>query len=196
VLTIPHPIIGVVGTLQYWIDFQLLRDIALARPEWSLVLIGPRGRLGRLDLVEGLPNVHVLGRRPYDTVPSYVKAFDVCLNPYVLDGTAENCSPLKLYEYVASGKPVVSVDMPEARQFGDAVLVGRGLDDMMAKIEQAMDPSVNTLKSVSARMGAALPHSWSTRLQNMEDVLWQVWRQAEERNLRTSSVPAAAARQE
>lgn len=196
VAALPRPIIGVVGTLQYWIDFQLLREIAQARPQWSLVLVGPRGRLGQVDLVEGLPNVHVLGRRPYDTVPAYVKAFDVCLNPYVLDGTAENCSPLKLYEYVASGKPVVSVDMPEARQFGDAVLIGRGLDDMIAKIEQALAPSMNTPAAVSARMDAALPHSWASRLQNMEAVLWQVWRQAEARDVSTSTVPAAAARQE
>ncbi len=196
VAALPHPVIGVVGTLQYWIDFQLLRDIALARPHWSIVLVGPRGRLGRLDLVEGLPNVHVLGRRPYDTVPAYVKSFDVCLNPYVLDGTAENCSPLKLYEYVASGKPVVSVDMPEARQFGDAVLIGGGLDHMLATIERALEPPMRAPNAVSARMAAAEPHSWSSRLQTMEDVLWQVWRARQPSDLSTSSVPAAAERQE
>ena len=98
--TIPHPVIGFLGSVQYWIDMELLRYLALARPDWSLVLIGPVGRLARVSVVERLPNVHVLGRRPYEHLPSYLKGFDVCLNPYRVGELANNCSPLKLYEYL------------------------------------------------------------------------------------------------
>jgi glycosyltransferase involved in cell wall biosynthesis len=194
---LPHPIIGVVGTLQYWIDFDLIRFLSEKRPDWSFVLIGPRGRLARTDRIVGRPNVHVLGRRPYEVLPSYVKAFDVCLNPYVLDGTALNCSPLKLYEYLASGKPVVSVDMPEARKFGDVVLIGSTYDDVLAQLERALTPPETTAAAAARRMAAVAGHSWESRFEQMEAALWRASgarRHPSEAN--TLSVPSAAARHE
>ena len=117
--------------------------------------------------------MQLFGRRPYDELPSYLKGFDVCLNPYVLDGTALNCSPLKLYEYIASGKPVVSVDMPEARRFGDTVLIGRNYDEILSQLERALDPSQTSAAAVASRMTAAAPHSWEARFQQMEAALWR-----------------------
>lgn len=193
----PRPVIGVVGTLQYWIDFDLIRYLAEKRPGWSFVLIGPRGRLARADKVERLANVHLLGRRPYADLPSYVKGFDVCLNPYVLDDTASNCSPLKLYEYLASGKPVVSVDMPEARRFGSAVLIGNTYEDLLAQIERALDPAESGESAAGARMAAVAPHSWESRFQQMEAALWRVYGQSRySSEANTFSVPSAAARHE
>jgi len=170
---LPKPIVGVVGTLQYWIDFELLRFLAERRPEWTFVLIGPVGRrrLARIDRVAGLPNVHVLGRRPYADLPSYMRAFDVCLNPYLLDETARNCSPLKLYEYLASGKPVVSVDMSEARQFAPLVGIGRTYDEVLARIEESLGPEATSAAAVRARMDAAAPHSWDRRFEAMDAAL-------------------------
>jgi glycosyltransferase involved in cell wall biosynthesis len=194
---LPRPVVGLIGTLQYWIDFDLIRYLAKKRPAWSFVLIGPRGRLARTDKVEDCANVHLLGRRPYDDLPTYVKGFDVCLNPYVLDGTALNCSPLKLYEYLASGKPVVSVDMPEARRFGSAVLIGTTYDEILARLEEALDPVESGPAAAAARMSAVAPHSWEARFQQMEAVLWRACqRDRYESEAKTFSVPSAAARHE
>lgn len=166
-----RPVIGVVGTLQYWIDFDLIRYLAEQRPAWSFALIGPRGRLARTDKIEHLPNVHLLGRRPYDELPSYVRGLDVCLNPYVLDDTALNCSPLKLYEYVASGRPVVSVDMPEAHKFADVIGIGRSYEDVLARLEEALKPEATSDRAIQTRMQAARGHSWNARLTEMEEAL-------------------------
>jgi glycosyltransferase involved in cell wall biosynthesis len=167
---IPRPVIGFLGSIQYWLDFDLLRSLALARPEWSFVLIGPTGRLAAVHKIALLPNVHLLGRKPYAALPSYLKAFDVCLNPYLQDETARHCSPLKLYEYLAAGKPVVSVDMPEARKFGGVVAIGRTYQEILSRLAEIVarpdDP-----RQVAARITAVAAHSWDHRFRDLERVL-------------------------
>jgi glycosyltransferase involved in cell wall biosynthesis len=167
----PRPIIGFVGSLQYWIDFNLLRFLARSRPNWSFVLIGPVGRLAEISKLKGFPNVHVLGPRPYVELPSFVKAFDVCLNPYVVDELAANCSPLKLYEYLASGKPVVSVDMPAANEFNGVVAIGRDYAEILAKIDEMLNTPDPDGRLAADRMAAVAPHSWENRFRALESVL-------------------------
>jgi len=168
---IPRPVIGFIGSLQYWIDFDLLRFLAQARPRWSFVLVGPVGRLAKVAKLRGLANVHLLGRRPYAALPSYFRAFDVCLNPYVVDDLARHCSPLKLYEYLASGKPVVSVDMPEARKFERVVGIGRTYADVLARLEEALAGPADDDRPTQARMAAVAPHSWECRFRELETAL-------------------------
>jgi len=171
--TIPRPIIGFLGSVQYWLDFDLLRFLALARPRWSFVFVGPVGRLAQAEKIQALPNVYLLGRKPYDDLPSYLKGFDVCLNPYLTDDTALNCSPLKLYEYLASGKPVVSVDMPEARKFNGMVRIGRNYEELLRLLDETVKPVADSQESSLARIQAVEPHSWDHRFRHLEAVLAQ-----------------------
>jgi glycosyltransferase involved in cell wall biosynthesis len=163
--------VGFLGSVQYWIDFDLIRFLALARPAWSFVLIGPRGRLARVEKIARLPNVHLLGARAYETLPSYLSGFDVCLNPYVLDEVARHCSPLKLYEYLASGKPVVSVDMPEARKFAEVIAIGGGYDEILRRLDAALARPDGDPAARRARLRAAAPHSWDRRFRDLEAAL-------------------------
>jgi glycosyltransferase involved in cell wall biosynthesis len=193
--TLTRPIVGVIGTLQYWIDFDLIRYLAERRPTWSFVLIGPRGRLARTDKVEHLANVHFMGRRPYADLPSFARGFNVCLNPYVMDDTALNCSPLKLYEYVASGRPVVSVDMPEARKFADVIGIGTSYEDVLTKLEDALGPDALDPTAVASRMRAAAAHSWTARLAEMEQALDDVIASCDQQSAsKMAAVRSAAAR--
>jgi len=169
--SIPHPIVGFLGSIQYWIDMDLLRFLALARPDWSFALIGPIGRLTRIKKIENLPNVHLLGRKGYDELPAYLKAFDVCLNPYILDETAMNCSPLKLYEYLASGKPVVSVDMPEARQFDGFVRIGRTYEDILKHLDDLVLGEPERQETVGNQVRAVEGCSWNHRFYQLEKTL-------------------------
>jgi glycosyltransferase involved in cell wall biosynthesis len=168
--SLPRPVIGFLGSVMYWLDFDLLRFLALARPKWSFAFVGPVGRLADLDKIR-LPNVHLLGRKAYADVPAYVKGFDVCLNPYLMDETAENCSPLKLYEYLASGRPVVSTDMPEARKFQDVIGIGGNPQDILMRLEEALAPGATTPDAVARRLAVARPHSWDARFASTEQVL-------------------------
>lgn len=168
---IPQPIIGFLGTIQYWVDFDLLRFLAIERPQWSFVLIGPKGRLARVEKIENLPNVYLLGRKRYEDLPFYLKAFNVCLNPYVVDTTAMNCSPLKLYEYLATGKPVVSVDMPEARKFDGSVRIGQDYQEILRLLEYAITQEEENQEVIAARIRAVEQHSWHSRYQQLEAAL-------------------------
>jgi glycosyltransferase involved in cell wall biosynthesis len=168
---LPHPVIGFIGSLQYWIDFDLLRFLAESRPRWSFVLVGPVGRLAPVAKLRDHPNVHLLGRRAYAELPSYLRAFDACLNPYVVDDLARHCSPLKLYEYLASGKPVVSVDMPEARKFARVVGIGRTYAEVLTRLEEAVAGGADDERRAAARLAAVVPHSWDGRFRELEAAL-------------------------
>jgi glycosyltransferase involved in cell wall biosynthesis len=165
------PVVGYLGTLNYWIDTHLLGRLAREHPNWTLVLVGPHDLLADLSPLEGLPNVIRTGRVPYADLPGYVKVFDVCVNPYVLDGVAEHCSPLKLYEYLASGKPVVSVDMPEARQFAGLVHIARDSDEFIRLVEGAIADGDG---DSAARMEEARNHTWRKRFADVSAALADV----------------------
>src|SRR5207248_1936245 len=106
--SIPAPRLGFVGHIHYWIDLKLIRYLAEKRPHWSFVLLGPVAPLADIRQIRNLPNVHLLGRKSALQIPAYLQGMDCCLNPYVMGDIAENCSPLKLYEYLAAGKCVIS----------------------------------------------------------------------------------------
>src|SRR5574341_1008306 len=163
-----HPVIGYLGGINYWIDTTLLARIARQHPDWTLALVGPAYALADLKPLDRLPNVVMTGRVPYEAVPCYVKAFDVCVNPYVLDQVAEHCSPLKLYEYLAAGKPVVSVDMPEAHQFRDLVAIAHSPDEFVALVEQAVTQPDGR---AADRIRVAHRHTWDQRFEAVASAL-------------------------
>lgn len=157
---IKHPVIGYLGGINYWIDTPLLARIACEHPDWTVALVGPAALLANLAPLENLPNVVMTGRVPYEDVPGYVRAFDVCVNPYILDEVAEHCSPLKLYEYLATGKPVVSVDMPEVHQFKNLVAIAHSPDEFVQMVEQAV---VQDNDLAEQRIAEAHRHTWERR---------------------------------
>jgi glycosyltransferase involved in cell wall biosynthesis len=163
---IKRPIIGFLGSISYWLDMSLIRHIALSHTEWSIVMIGPvRTDVSR---IASLPNVHFLGRKDYQELPKYLKAFDVCMNPYILDGVAEGCSPLKLYEYLASGKPIVSVDMPEVRKFDGLVRIAKSAGEFVSHIESALQEDKSL---VMERIKESEKHSWDERFRQVESIV-------------------------
>jgi glycosyltransferase involved in cell wall biosynthesis len=165
------PIIGFLGSVQYWLDFDLIRDIAVLRPSWSIVLIGPVGRLAKIEKISGLSNIHILGKRVYGVLPSYIRAWDVCINPYILNKTAENCSPLKLYEYLATGKPIVSVDMPEARKFERIIGIAGGAEDFVRHLDGIIASLPEDPAKIQERINSVENHSWDHRFKELEAVL-------------------------
>jgi len=163
---IKRPIVGFLGSISYWLDIPLIRHIALSHTEWSIVMIGPvRANVSK---IAPLPNVHLLGRKDYQELPRYLKAFDVCINPYILDGVAEGCSPLKLYEYLATGKPIVSVDMPEARKFDGLVRIARSTEEFVLHIESALQEDKSLIRE---RIKESEKHSWDERFRQVESIV-------------------------
>lgn len=161
----PHPVIGFVGVIQDWIDLGLISELAQRRPAWSFVLVGPAGPGVDLHPLHRLPNVHLLGRREKEVLPSYFKGFDVCLNPFRLNKLTATVSPLKFYEYLASGKPIVSVPLPEVKPFSSIVEIAQTPNEFLKKIEAAI--TSETLERRTARIKAAEENSWEQRVTEM-----------------------------
>jgi glycosyltransferase involved in cell wall biosynthesis len=136
IAALPRPILGFFGLIEDWIDLGLIRHLAERRPDWSIVLIG-RSTVDMSSL-ESLPNVHLLGRRPYAELPRYAKAFDVGLCPFVTNELTRNINPIKLREYLSAGLPVVSSGIPEATAYGASSTLAFDHDQFLSACEAAI----------------------------------------------------------
>ncbi len=171
---LPGPLVGYIGAIAEWVDLELIRDAARLRPGWSFVLVGPAfsgaisGDSSALALLDGVPNVHLTGPRPYHEVPAYLEAFDVAVIPFKLNGLTEDTNPIKLYEYLAAGKPVVSTPLPEASTV-DGVLIADTAEAYVAQVQTALadgDPD-----AVARRCATAACNSWEVRAEEAWAVL-------------------------
>jgi glycosyltransferase involved in cell wall biosynthesis len=114
---LPKPVIGFHGLLADWVDFELIKKIAAHFKNGSVVLIGKIAvdAERKIKILDGIPNVHFLGRQPYADLPAFCKGFDVALNPFIVNDLTLAANPLKVREYLAAGLEVVSSDIPEVR---------------------------------------------------------------------------------
>jgi glycosyltransferase involved in cell wall biosynthesis len=162
---ISHPIAGFVGNVTaYKLDFDLLVQVARARPEWSFVLLGPVGRgdpSTDVSQFTALPNLHLLGPRPYAELPRYVKAFDVCLIPFNQNESTRGSLPMKFFEYLAAGKPVVATDLPSLAEFRDYFYPANGAAEFASALSAA---SQETSDRSNARVRLADKYSWDKRM--------------------------------
>jgi len=134
---IPKPIIGYYGAISSWFDVGLIEETARRRPDWHFVLIGHShgAELGALTL---LPNVHLMGEQPYTSLPGYLAAFDVCCIPFRLNDLTRATDPVKFYEYLCSGKPIVSVRLPELADYADCVYFADSPDECVEAISKGL----------------------------------------------------------
>lgn len=164
---LPQPVIGFFGLLADWIDVQLLAFLATQRPSWTLLLVGHVGTdVADLSV---LPNVVFVGPQPYDTLPGWAKAFAVAVMPYRLNRQVLNSNPLKLREYLATGKPVVSVTTPEVQRFAPHVRLADTPAAFLAEVEAALRH--DTLAQRAARQEAVRHLSWDARVAEVLEVV-------------------------
>jgi glycosyltransferase involved in cell wall biosynthesis len=164
VAQLSQPVLGFAGNfLPSKVDFGLVEEIADARPDWTLLLIGPSPTEARdrLEALAARTNVHWLGLKRYEDLPHYVAAFDVALIPYLENEYTRSCFPLKLYEYLAAGKPVVASGLPELEGMEPDVVVTRGVQAFVRAVESAM--SLRGRADVERRMAIAARNTWETR---------------------------------
>jgi len=165
---LPRPVVGFIGSLYDWVDQELIVDMAGHRPDWSFVLVGKI--MTDVATLRRAPNVHLLGNKPHAELPRYCRAFDVGIIPYRLgDPRMQSVNPLKLREYLASGLPVVSVDLPEARHVDADALIAAGAEGFIAAIEQVM--RADNPDRRRARSDRMRSESWETRVAGIERVL-------------------------
>ena len=168
------PLIGYSGHISSRLDLPLLRQIALARPTWQFVFAGsedPRGCEEELTALKAQPNVHFLGVLPVEDVPHSIAACDVCLIPYHVTDETLSISSLKLFEYLAAGKPVVSARVPAAEEHSAVVRIAEGkADSWIHGLETAL-AARSIPPQVAARQTVASGNSWTKRVGQIEEAL-------------------------
>jgi glycosyltransferase involved in cell wall biosynthesis len=157
---LPRPVVGYFGSIHQWIDVDLIEWLARERPQWSFLLVGHAA----MDIsgLRALGNVLLVGAQPYADLPAWAKAFDVAIIPYRHNRQVENANPLKLREYLATGKPVVSVSNPEIDKFSRWVRIAEGREAFLAAIEDALNH--DSADAVAERIAAVADQTWDHRV--------------------------------
>jgi len=169
---IPSPRLGYIGQIGENIDYALVRTLAEARPDWSLVFVGPvwETRQAEVGSLSALKNVHFLGGRSHALLPGFLRGFDVCLLPHLRNALTTSMDPTKLYDYFASGKPIVSTRIAGTERFAELVHFGDSLPEFLAGVETALNENGSKAK---ARLESARDNSWPNRARAM----WAVVRE-------------------
>jgi glycosyltransferase involved in cell wall biosynthesis len=171
IANLPRPIIGFHGLLADWVDFELIKKTAAHFKNGSIVLIGKItfDAEKKIKILDGIPNIHFLGRKPYEELPNYCKGFDVALNPFVMNELTRNVNPLKVREYLAAGLQVVSTDIPEVRVLENC-LVGENHTNFIEKIEEILQNP-----KPREQVSDAIRHeSWDAKVDELREIMRKV----------------------
>lgn len=172
---IKQPIVGFLGRIDHGrMDYELIKYLAFAHSEWSIVLVGgykDSRKYQSFQEIERLENVHLLGEKSYEDLPAYLKAFRICIVPFRLNSHNLSCSPLKLYEYLATGKPIVSVEIPHVARLKSIVGVARDATQFDRNIVASLSEDDDSLPQ--QRVEAALENSWKKRAEQVMILLEQ-----------------------
>jgi len=168
VARLPRPVIGFFGLIERWIDLELVDFLAEQRLHWTFVMIG---RIAVEDnQVPRRPNIHYLGKRTYQELPAYGKQFEVSIIPYRLTQQVLHANPIKLREYLAMGKPVVSVSTPEIDKYADVVEIAHSREEFLARLDGIVNRP-DSQEEVQRRMSRVASESWDARLQTVMGIV-------------------------
>ena len=172
---LPRPIVGHIGRINRKLEMDAISRMARERPDWSVVLIGPRTGWPdeyerRFQALLTIPNVHYLDGRGWDELPAYFNALDVGLMAYYTEGTwMAYGSPLKVWEYFSIGKPVVSADVLTLRKYPGLLHLVPSGGDWSGAVEAAIKGDTAELRQ--QRQALARQHGWDSRAQLIEEFI-------------------------
>jgi glycosyltransferase involved in cell wall biosynthesis len=166
------------GAVFSYLDYDLLVAAARAFPQGSLILVGPLQDVHGAARLKKEPNTVLLGPRPQERIPDYLAAFDVCLCPFRSGAVRRAVNPLKVYEYLAAGRPVVSTPLESLAQEPVArwIRFAEGAEAFSSAIRLALDE--NDPSMATARRQAVRSYSWdvlSTRVEEILDAAERDW---------------------
>jgi len=165
---IDKPIIGYIGTIQDRLDFDLIKYIAEKNPDKTIVLGGPIWKNVEKEVEEklkSLSNIEFLGRIDWNYTPAYVNKFDVCFIPHKPNKFVESMNPMKMYEYLSLGKPIVTTKGGGVDSFSDYLYIANDYEKFNQLINKALDEDSVELKE--KRMDIAKKQSWEVRVNKM-----------------------------
>lgn len=163
------PIVGYYGALASWFDYELIEKIAKTE-KYEVVLIGIKydDSLDKSNILK-LPNVHYLGKIDYDLLPSYSSFFDISTIPFVINEITLSTSPVKVFEYMASEKPIVTTNLPECRKY-QSVLISKSHDEFINNLDKTIR-LINNENYIKILKTEALNNTWTSKCREMIDFI-------------------------
>lgn len=163
------PVIGWFGVVDERVDYDLLRDMAALRPDWSFVMVGPIVKVDPASLPQA-PNLHWLGGRDYKVLPNYCKGYDVCMMAFALNEATEFINPTKALEYLATGKPVISTPVADVvRQYSDLVYIEKDAQSFVDRIESILAAPDHA--RVEQGIALACDSGWDNTVAKMQNLI-------------------------
>src|SRR5262249_17399071 len=164
IASIPRPRIGYTGMLKKQLDWSLLLSLALRHSSWSFVFVGPRSPHPEIrDTLEQLSrrsNVHFLGGKSVHELTAYPQHFDVCIMPYRTNDYTKYIYPLKLHEYLASGRPVVGSPIRSLQDFAFIIALARTIEEWSQALSDSLTPDASGSVQIEARRSVARQYDW------------------------------------
>lgn len=162
---------GFVGMLQECIDYDIIKTVAREFPDGKVTLIGKPLPGVDLEWVKDYPNIHMTGLVPQHELPEYIRNFDVCMNVFADNDLSRDVSPLKFYEYMATGKPVVSTLVPlQVLEYADSIYLAETPAEFAMKCREALKETPDDPRR-QMRIASAAECSWDNRVRDMKDIL-------------------------
>lgn len=175
---IKKPIIGYIGALfSLRLDIEVLEYLATKRPDWSVVLVGPEDEAFKNSALHQIPNVHFLGSKPMEALPSYLNQFDVALNPQKLNEVTIGNYPRKIDEYLAMGKPTVATLTKAMDVFKEYTYLAETKEDYLSLVEQAL--AENSPEKEAARSAFGRSHTWENNVQEIYSSMLKIMQKPE-----------------
>jgi teichuronic acid biosynthesis glycosyltransferase TuaH len=173
------PVFGYTGTIHPdRVDVSLLQHLAAALPRATLSLVGPNHLPpATMAALARHQNLVFTGPVAYTEIPDYMRAFDVCMTPHRVTAFTESLNPIKLWEYLAAGKPIVSTDVAAFRDYPEHVRIARGVEEFKRALWEAYAEAKTSdgWAKAEARRAEARKHSWSSRVDQIEAVIESVF---------------------
>jgi glycosyltransferase involved in cell wall biosynthesis len=165
-----RPVMGYYGALARWFDYDLVRHAAEQHPDWDFVLIGPNhDNTLMTSNILSLSNIHWLGAHDYSQLPSYLRHFTIATIPFLVNDITRATSPIKLFEYMAGGKPIVTSDMPECRKY-PGVLAAHNREEFIDHLEHALTLTHDPVY-LQRLYQTAQENTWEMRVRQIIDAL-------------------------
>lgn len=169
------PIIGYIGNLDSQrVNYDLLKTIAITHKDKNLVFIGPINNNRYIEIgLDQLPNVHFLGGKPIEELPRFLQYFDVCVIPFSKNTLTKSIYPLKINEYLAAGKPVISTNFsPDIADFQDYIFLANTDEEFNKFINTAI--TANHPDQINNRVKKAADNTWTARIQQFDNLVEQI----------------------